>query len=234
MRNRATARISAAMFTALALSLGQIGDRAVLAVLAKSLALTLAIFVLLGAGVWWGVDTLLASWAYGGALASAASLVITVVALWLLFRAVAIAVVGLFADTIVAAVERKHYPEALASARDVPLARSLRMGLGSAGRFVAVNVLLAPVYLLLLATGIGTAALFLAVNAWLLGRDLGDMVSARHLKPHAMRDWRRATTARRFLLGLATTALFLVPFANILAPVLGAAMATHFYHRSRR
>lgn len=234
LRNRAAARIRGAMFTALALSLGQIGDRAVLAVLAKSVALTLAIFALLGAGVWWGTDMLLASWRYGGALASVASLVIGVLALWLLFRAVAIAVVGLFADTIVAAVERKHYPEALASARDVPLGRSLRMGLASAGRFVTVNLLLAPIYLLLLATGIGTAALFLAVNAWLLGRDLGDMVSARHLTPAAMRDWRRATTARRFLLGLAATALFLVPFANILAPVLGAAMATHFYHRSRR
>lgn len=107
------------------------------------------------------------------------------------------------------------------------------MALASAGRFIAVNLMLAPLYLVLLATGIGTAALFLAANAWLLGRDLGDMVSARHLPPEAMRDWRQATAARRFLLGLAVTILFLVPFANILAPVIGAALATHVYHRSR-
>ncbi len=222
------------MFTALALSLAQLGDRAILAVLVKSLALTLAVFALLGLVVWWGVDTLLATWTYHGALASAASLVATVLALWLLFRAVAIAVVGLFADTIVAAVERRHYPDALASARDVSVARSLRMGLGSAARFVATNLMLAPLYLVLLATGIGTAALFLAANSWLLGRDLGDMISARHLTPDAMLDWRQATTARRFLLGLVGTMLFLVPIANILAPVIGAAMATHIYHRSRR
>lgn len=220
------------MFTALALSLAQLGDRAVLGVLAKSLAVTLALFVLLGAGVWWGADALLAAWSWHGALASAAALVITVLALWLTFRAVAIAVVGLFADTIVAAVEARHYPAALATARDVPLAQALRMGLGSAGRFVAINVALLPLYLLLLATGIGTAAAFLGVNAWLLGRDLGDMVAARHLDPAALRAWRKATAARRFLLGLAATGLFLVPILNILAPVLGAAMATHLFHRS--
>ncbi len=221
------------MFHAFALAVGQLGDRPVLAVLAKSLGLTLALFVLLGAGVWWGVDALLATWAWHGALASAAAFVVMVVAIWLLFRAVAIAVVGLYADVIVAAVEARYYPAALTSAREVPFARSLAMGLRSAGRFIAVNALLLPIYLLLLATGIGTAAAFLAVNAWLLGRDLGDMVAARHLSAEEMRAWRSATQAKRFLLGLAVTGLFLVPLLNILAPVLGAAMATHLFHRSQ-
>ena len=222
------------MFGALALSFAQLGDKTVLGVLAKSFALTLAVFALLGAGVWWGADALLASSDWHGTLASAAAFVVTALAFWLLFRAIAVAVVGLFADTIVAAVEAKHYPDALASAREVPFAQSLRMGLGSAGRFVTINLLLLPLYLLLLATGIGTAALFLAVNAWLLGRDLGDMVAVRHVSAMALGDWRRATAAKRFLLGLAATGMFLVPFLNILAPVLGAAMATHLFHRSRR
>jgi CysZ protein len=222
------------MLKAFALSLSQLGDRAVLRVLARSLALTFALFVLLGAGTWWGVDLLLSQQAFRRALASAVALVVTVLAFWLLFRAVAIAVIGLFADTIVAAVERRHYPAALASARDVPFARSLRMGLSSAGRFVAVNLILLPFYIVLLATGVGTAALFLAVNAWLLGRDLGDMVAARHLSPEMMGAWRRETAGRRFILGLIVTGLFLVPLLNFLAPVIGAAFATHFYHRNRR
>lgn len=222
------------MLKALALSFTQLGDRVILAVLARSLALTLALFALLGAGIWWGVDRLLAQQAFGGTLASAAALVLTALALWLLFRAVAIAVIGLFADSIVTAVERRYYPAALASARDVPLPRAVRMGLASAGRFVAVNLLLLPVYIVMLATGVGTAALFLAANAWLLGRDLGDMVAARHLSPAMMRAWRRDTAARRFFLGLIATGLFLVPLLNILAPIIGAAFATHFYHRNRR
>ena len=222
------------MFTALALSLAQLGDRAILSVLRKSLLLTLAVFILLGGAIWWGVNRLLDGWTYNGSLAAAAALIVSVLALWLTFRAVAIAIVGLYADTIVAAVESRHYPRALATARDVPMAQSVRMGLGSAARFVGVNLLLLPAYLALMVTGIGTAALFLAVNAWLLGRDLGDMVAVRHLSPAELPQWRRRTMARRFLLGLAVTGLFLVPVLNILAPVLGAAMATHYYHRSRR
>lgn len=223
------------MIRAFVLSLGQFGDRAVLAVLAKSLAVTLALFVLLGAGAWWLADTLIAraSGSHSGALAGVAATVTFVLLLWSTFRAVAVAVIGVFADAVVEAVERRHYPEALASARPVALPRSLAMGVGSAARFVAVNILLLPLYVALLVTGVGTALLFFAVNAWLLGRDLGDMVASRHLAPAAMRAWRKATGGRRFVLGLAGTGLFVVPGVNILAPVLGAAMATHLFHGGR-
>ncbi|MHC9420028.1 EI24 domain-containing protein [Sphingomonas citri] len=222
------------MLRALLLSIGQLGDPPVLRVLAQSLAVTLALFAALALGLWWLVDAALAGWAYHGAMAGLAAAVVTALAFWLLFRAIAILVVGLFADRIVAAVERRHYPAAATEARDVSLARGLTMGLGSATRFVLVNLLLLPVYLALLVTGIGTAALFFLVNAWLLGRDLGDMVAARHLPRAAMRDWRAATGGRHFVLGLAGTALFVVPLLNVLAPVLGAAMATHLYHGARR
>jgi CysZ protein len=223
------------MIRAFLLSVAQLADPAVLRVLATSLGVTCALFAVLGAGAWWALDALLAAWASGvrggGTLAGVAAIMLAVLAGWLLFRAVAVLVLGLFGDAIVAAVERRHYPDA--RARAVPLARSLRMGLGPVARVVGVNLLLAPAYLALLATGVGTAALFFVVNAWLLGRDLGDMVAARHLPPATMRGWRRATAARRFVLGLAGTGLFVVPGVNILAPVLGAAMATHLYHGRR-
>ncbi|MCM3659322.1 EI24 domain-containing protein, partial [Agromyces mediolanus] len=95
------------MFTALALSLAQLGDRAILSVLRKSLLLTLAVFILLGGALWWGVNRLLEGWTYNGSLAAAAALIVSMLALWLTFRAVAIAIVGLYADTIVAAVESR-------------------------------------------------------------------------------------------------------------------------------
>jgi uncharacterized protein involved in cysteine biosynthesis len=221
------------MVRALLLSLAQLGDPAIRRVLAKSLGVTLAIFAALGALTWWGLDTALADWRYHGALAGVAASVAVVLALWLLFRAVAVLVVGVFADDVVAAVERRHYPTALASARAVPLHRSMQIGLGSAVRFLLVNLVMTPVYLALLVTGVGTAAAFFVVNAWLLGRDLTDMVASRHLGGAAMRDWRTANARGRFLLGLAGTGLFVVPVINLLAPVLGAAMATHLFHRTR-
>ncbi len=223
------------MFRAFALSLAQLGDPPILRVLVQSLAITLALFVALGGAVWWGTSAAMAAVAgiHSGALAGVVAVVAVVLALWFTFRAIAILIVGLFADTIVEAVEARHYPDALARARPVPFARSLVMGLTSAARFVAINLLLSPLYLVLLATGVGTAALFFAANAWLLGRDLGDMVAARHMPAEAMRDWRRTTRPRRFLLGLAATGLFVVPLLNVLAPVLGAAMATHLFHGRR-
>lgn len=224
------------MFRALALSIGQLGDPVIRRVLARSLALTLAIFAGLGLGVWWGTRAALAAWAGGhsGGIASVVALLIVVLALWLLFRAVAILVIGIFADDVVEAVEAKHYPAALSSARPVALHRAAAMGLRSALRFVVANLVLLPIYIVLLVTGVGTAVLFFAVNAWLLGRDLGEMVAARHMDAAAMRGWRKATGGQRFLLGLAGTALFVVPILNILAPILGAAMATHLFHGGRK
>ncbi|WP_375250428.1 EI24 domain-containing protein [Sphingomonas sp.] len=222
------------MVTAFFLSLGQLGDPSVRGVLLRSLTITLAIFVLAGAALWWGIDRALAGWTWHGALAGVAATLATVLALWLLFRAVAMLVVGLFADTIVAAVEARHYPDRLRTARAVPLHRSVAMGLGSAARFVIANLIAAPVYLLLLPTGVGTPIAFFIVNAWLLGRDLGDMVATRHLDRAALPDWRRATAGRRFALGLIGTGLFVVPLVNILAPIIGAAMATHLFHGTER
>ena len=223
------------MITALILSIRQLGDRPILIVLAKSIAVTIALFAMLGMGVWWGTRAALAAWSGSGAssasLAAALAVVTTALALWLLFRAVGIAVIGVFADAVVEAVEARHYPAALAIARPVGFGRSLAMGLRSAARVVAVNGVMLPVYIALLVTGIGTAAAFFVVNGWLLGRDLGDMVASRHGDAATVRAWRQATRARRFALGLAVTGLFVVPLINILAPIIGAAMATHLYHR---
>ena len=76
---------------------------------------------------------------------------------------------------------------ALGPAHDVPFARSLQMGLRSASRALAVNLVLAPAYILLLLTGFGTPLLFFAANGWLLGVDLGEMVAARHIAPSEMK-----------------------------------------------
>ena len=217
------------------LSIGQLGDRAILRVLAKSLALTLALFVALGFGLWWlaqGALDRFVGWHDAG-LAGLIASIVTLLSLWLAFRAVAILAIDLFGDAVVEAVERRHYPDALASARRVPPGRALAMGLGSAARAILVNLALLPVYLVLLVTGIGPALLFFLVNGWLLGRDLMDMVAARHLPRPAMRGGRATTRWPRFVLGVAGTALFVVPVVNLLAPIVSAAMATHLFHRRR-
>jgi uncharacterized protein involved in cysteine biosynthesis len=225
------------MLSAFFLSVGQLGDPKIIRVLLKSLGVTLIMLLLVGAALWYGVVRLVAwmgATPEAGSWAGAAAVLLWLFAGFFLFRVIAVAVIGIFADEVVAAVEAKHYPEALAEARDVPLERSVAMGLGSAGRLILVNLAVAPLYLLLLITGVGTALLFFVVNGWLLGQDLGDMVAARHMPRKDMKSWRGSTSFQRFTLGLAGTGLFLIPILNLVAPVLGAAMATHLFHGKRR
>ncbi|MCJ8159030.1 EI24 domain-containing protein [Sphingomonas sp. LaA6.9] len=221
------------MIRAFTLSLGQLFDPAILKVLAKVIALTLALFIGLGIALWWAAYTLAIHYGWAAEAsgwAAAAAVMVALIAGWLLFRVVAIAVMGIFADAVVEAVERRYYPGAMASAKAPGLARSVHMGLASAGRALLFNLIALPVYLALLVTGVGTVAVFAVVNALLLGRDLGEMVAVRHLPAAAIREWLGMTRASRFLLGLVVTGLFVVPVANLFAPILGAAMATHLFH----
>jgi len=225
------------MLRAFFLSVGQLGDPKIIRVFLKSLGLTLVLLLLVGFAMWYaaeGVAARMGASAQAGGWVGAATVLVWAAIAFFLFRAIAVAVIGIFADEVVAAVEERHYPEALAEARDVPFGRSVRMGLGSAGRLILVNLAVSPIYLLLLVTGVGTALLFFIVNGWLLGQDLGEMVAARHIPQTGMASWRGSTGLQRFLLGLAGTALFLVPILNLAAPVLGAAMATHLFHGRRR
>ena len=117
---------------------------------------------------------------------------------------------------------------AAAAARKVGLAEEARIALGAAGRAILANLIALPFALALLFTAIGPAVVFWAVNAWLLGRELVDMVWLRHRPAPGVPA--PVGKAERFLLGGAIAALFMVPFANLLAPVLGAAAATHLIH----
>jgi uncharacterized protein involved in cysteine biosynthesis len=218
------------ILVALFRSLPQIFHPAARAVLGRTLLVTLLAFIILGATFWWGVHALFAwrGWNGGGLAEGAASGLLTLVAAWFLFRAIAMAVMGLFADAIVEAVERESYPQAATRARPVGFTRSLRLALASSARTLGLNLLALPLYIVLLVTGVGTLALFLLLNAWLLGRDLADMVEPRHP------DLPPIPGGSRWLLGLASALLFLLPVVNLLAPIWSAAMAVHMLHNRKR
>ena len=221
------------MLRAFAKSLGQLGDRAILGALGWTLLCALLIFALTGWGLWQGLAWAMAR--YGGPLSGYAewtgvlAVFATIIAFWFWWRVVAIAVLQLVADRFVIAVERMHFPLAAASARDLPLAPSLAMALRSLGRALLYNALALPFALVLLFTGVGAPMLFLAVNAVLVGRDLDEMVAARH--PGLAKDAPPRTS--RFVLGLIANLLLLVPLVNLLAPIIAAAMATHLFHQRK-
>lgn len=226
------------MFRALALSVAQLGDPVFLRVLAKSLALTLLLFAAGGYGLYWLLVSLFAwlGWngAGGGLAAAVGAVLLATVAGWLLFRAVAVAVISLFSDEVLAAVERRHYPDRAAAAVPAGWFEQIEAGAASMLRAIGWNLVALPFYILLVPTGLGTPILVFAVNALLLARDLGDLVALRHVPRGARRDWLRATRDRRIRLGLVAAGLFVIPVVNLLAPILGAAMAAHLLHGGDR
>lgn len=208
------------------LSFQSLSDRRVAAVMIKVVLLTIVSFLLLGVGLWFALQWLFA-WlnvnddGFWSGLLSVAIIVLSGV---LLFRVVAVAITWIFADDIIDAVEDRYYPRHAAFGKRPSLGTGLQMAIKSITRVVGYNLLALPIYLLLLFTGVGTAIAFLLINALLLGRDLEDMLIARHGAKGAMNK------LPRLMLGLIGTAGMLVPFINLLVPVLATATAVHLVH----
>ena len=228
-----------ALAKSLALGFGQLFDGAVLRILLKSIAVSLLAFVLVATAGWYALDWLLGRagledtlFTGAGAIREALSALMTVVLLWLTWRIVAMAVVQFFAEDVVKAVERRHYPQEASTARDVPIGEASGHALRAAGRALLFNLIAAPFALLLLFTGVGPFAVFWIVNAVLVGRELQDMVWLRHRADRS--ETAPLSRGKRFALGGVVAGLLAIPFANFLAPVLGAASATHLVHRRLR
>ena len=220
------------MLHAFALAFGQPGDRRILVVLGKSMAITLAVFAGLGTGLWFAIAAWNPADGNGGFIAAILAGLLLIVSLWLLFRLVALAVLQLFGDEVVRAVEAEHYPAVAATARPLGWRDEVRVGAKSLLRALGYNLAALPFAFVLMATALGPALLFGAVNAVLLGRELTEMVALRH-RDAAGQAPLPGLAARTVLGGIVVT-LLTVPFVNFLAPVLGAAAATHLVHRGRR
>ncbi|MEK6541346.1 MAG: EI24 domain-containing protein [Pseudomonadota bacterium] len=221
------------LMKAIALSLRQLADARTFRLMLLVAILTCAIFVGLGVLGWqamlhWLVPRF-SGW-IGAEEAAGIALLLTLLFGWFLFRALAMAVMGMFTDNIIESVEEDHYPQVAARAVPVSFARGLAMGLRSAARAVGWNLLAAPAYLALLVTGVGTLALAVAINAVLLGRDLELMAAARH---PGLPD-RPLPRRQRLLLGLVAAIAFLVPVLNLFAPVFAAALAVHMLHMPKQ
>lgn len=217
------------MLAALSLAIAQLGDPRIVRVLLKTAGITLALFVALGAAAWWAGQRLLAQTALGSDLGGLLALAAVLLGGWLLWRVLALAVLQFFADEVVQAVEARHYPAAAASARKLGRREELSVSLRGLRRALGFNLLALPVALVLLVTGIGPALVFWLVNAVLIGRELTELVALRHSPPGDLSLPLGVT--QRLALGGVVTALLAVPFVNLLAPLLGAAAATHLVHR---
>jgi uncharacterized protein involved in cysteine biosynthesis len=219
------------MLRAISLGFASLSDKGITAILARVMLLTLLAFALLGFGLWYAIDWLFNALGYADdvGLSAVAAIALLLIGGLVLFRLIAIAILWAFSDDIIDIVEAKHYPFEAARGQRPSNMQSLRMGLLSARRALGYNLLALPVYLLLLVTGIGAPLVFLGVNALLLGRDLEDMLVARH--GHHLAAFGKG---ERLMLGLAGAAGMMVPLLQFVIPVVATAAAVHMAHRKTR
>jgi len=226
------------MFAAFILAFAQLWDAPIRAVLLRALLLTLILFGALAWGVFTSMhmiqtagwpDWLQRLWAAGAG--EAAAFLLSMLLTWLGFTSIATAVMAMWQDEIIVAVEQRYYPAATGHA--LGLGVELAMGGRAALRVALINALLLPAYLLLLVTGVGPLILFVVANGWALGREYLEAVAARHVALGESRAWPGRHKWDSWGIGLLTAGLFAVPVLNLVAPAMGAMMATHIFHRQR-
>jgi CysZ protein len=218
------------LLRALILSLRQLFDPAIRRILLRCIALALATFALLFVAVGFGIsaiDPTGLAW-LDATLAVIGSVGVVVLA-WLLFPVTIAATLGLFAEEVIEAVERRHYP-------DLSIAPGMGFVQSSWGtvRFVTfailLNLLALPLYLIPGANII----IFVALNGYLLGREYFELVAQRRLPWPAVTALRRAARLRLWLAGVLIAAMSTVPIFNLIAPVVAVCFMVHLFEGLRR
>ena len=198
--------------------------------LRRVVALSLALAVLTFAVLWTGIagflyDTTFFGWRPLNWLLDLLGGLAVLALTWLLFPAVVTLIMSFFLERVAAAVEARDYP-----GRDRPRRQSVGEILGVmlrlTGLTLVLNVLALPIYLLI--PGINLF-LFLVVNGYLLGRGYFEVVSLRRLDAAAARAVRSRFGLRVFLGGIVIAGLFVLPFVNLVAPVIATAFMLHVF-----
>jgi len=201
------------------------------AISAAAITLALLLYVL---NLYWP-ETMVSGWdwldSYGGELSSAGFWLVGTIASYLLFPGVVTMVMGVLTDKIAGAVEEEYYPNRLGD-RQVPYGDLVISAAKLTLIMLMINLLFfIPYVILFFMGGFGFILLFVAVNGFLLGREYFEMVALRHMSRREMNIFRQDNGGAIFVGGALTAAMFMVPFLNILAPIIGAAVMTHIFQQ---
>ena len=216
-----------AVIASLTLPFDQVFERGFRGPLIKgALGAVLALAALIGLANW-GVAALAGGTGWIATAAGVLGGVAALFAAFWLFVPFALAIAGLFLDETAAAVERRHYP-GLPAPHGASLAAQGVFNVTLALKVLALNLVLLPVALLV--PFIGGVLLWL-VAAVSLGHGLFEGVAQRRMSVAGARVLRKRREFSVLMVGAAMAGMALVPFANLLVPVLGTAAMTHLLHR---
>lgn len=217
------------MFASLEKTLAQLPSAPFRSVLWRSLGLTIALYIIMGAAMY-GLFVRFAElpWPWLETLAGILAGLGMVVGMVFLLVPITSLFAGLFLDIIAAAVEERYYPLD-PPGRDLPLAQSIPIALKFTAVVIGVNIL---VLLLLLLPGVNLIAFYIG-NGYLLGREYFEMAGLRHLPYDEVRALRERNRLRVFLAGTLVALLISVPILNLLAPLFATALMTHQFKQAQ-
>lgn len=226
------------MLMHLSRAIAQLTDPKMRRVLWLGILGALAIFTVLWAAVWWLLANVDPASIWGLAtivgwmgdtfdwLAGLAFFGTLLIATFLMFPAVMVIVVGLFLDQVAEVVEQRHYPE-LGEPRQQPMLETLSSTVKFAAIIVLLNVLVLPIYLILLIIPGANLLLYYLLNGYLIGREFFELAAFRRMEPGEAHRLRKTYRGKVMMAGVMLTFLMTIPVVNLLAPVLGAAFMVH-------
>lgn len=224
---------------ALRRALFQLWDPRILGVVVVSLGIMLLItapFALIFIGVAWLIELITPAhlelpWLGDVGFLGVMTKGLTSQASWVFWTYVmaplAVAIIGLFLDRIVNAVERRHFPS-LPPVANRTMAEMALYALRFFGLMMMVNLgaLVASLF-----AGALAPVVFIAANGFLLAREYYETVAMRRVGIADMAEMRRRNFSTLWVTGALLALGLAVPFLNLLIPVIGAATYTHLFHR---
>ncbi len=177
-----------------------------------------------GEGFWVGVLQWLVDIAAIGAIALAS---------FFLFPAVMVSIMAMLLDDIAQAVERRYYPD-LPPAREQPISEMLLGNIIFVLVTLILNLLVLPLYLVLIWIPPLNLVLFYLLNGYLLGREYFEMVAVRRLDLAETKRLRRDNRGRVILAGAVITFLLTIPLVNLITPIIATAFMLHVFEGLRR
>jgi uncharacterized protein involved in cysteine biosynthesis len=222
------------VLTAIAKALTQLSDRRTRRVLWWSVLATAALFTVLLALVWIGLqETRLFELAPLEWITDLVGGLAVVILALILFPGVAGLALSFFLEDVAAAVEARHYPDLPAPRRQSAL-EVVAITSRFTGATVALNLLALPVYGILFFAPPLNLFVFYALNGYLLGREYYELVALRRMDARGAGVVRRVHAGRVVVAGALIAFLSTLPVANLLTPVVATAFMVHVFEDLRR
>jgi len=146
---------------------------------------------------------------------------------WYLFPAVVTAVGSLMLDSVVEAVEKRHYPEKQ-MVTGLTFRQSVLPTIKLLGVTVGYNLLILPLFLV---PPLWPAIpfIFIALNGYLLSREYFELVALRRLSPLEAKSMYNRWKTPLFIGGLGFAFMLSIPLLNLITPVIATAAMVHLF-----